>query len=94
MIVVLGRPGLTADGHLARSAGRIALAAAAPGLLFSPRRFEILKKSDWSTLAFFAAMFVTSAITASASATRGWQCGWFSGAGFWMHHAQCSISSV
>jgi len=36
----------------------IALAAAAPGLLFSPRRFEILKKTDWSTLAFFAAMFV------------------------------------
>ena len=31
MIVVLGRPGLTADGHLARSAGRIALAAAAAG---------------------------------------------------------------
>lgn len=36
----------------------IALAAAAPGLLFSPRRFEILKKVDWSTLVFFAAMFV------------------------------------
>ena len=36
----------------------IALAAAAPGLLFSPRRFEILRKADWSTLAFFAAMFV------------------------------------
>ena len=36
----------------------IAVAAAAPGLLFSPRRFEILRKTDWSTLAFFAAMFV------------------------------------
>ena len=36
----------------------IALAAAAPGLLLSPRRFEILKKADWSTLAFFAGMFV------------------------------------
>ncbi|OGR68325.1 MAG: anion transporter [Elusimicrobia bacterium GWC2_61_19] len=36
----------------------IALAAAAPGLLFSPRRFEILRKTDWSTLAFFAGMFV------------------------------------
>jgi len=36
----------------------IALAAALPGLLFSPRRFEILRKTDWSTLAFFAAMFV------------------------------------
>lgn len=36
----------------------IALAAAVPGLLLSPRRFEILRKVDWSTLAFFAAMFV------------------------------------
>lgn len=36
----------------------VALAAAAPGLLFSPRRAEILRKVDWSTLAFFAAMFV------------------------------------
>lgn len=36
----------------------IALAAAAPGLLFSPRRFEIIRKVDWSTLVFFAAMFV------------------------------------
>lgn len=31
MIVVLGRPGLTADGRLARAAGRIAQAAAAAG---------------------------------------------------------------
>lgn len=36
----------------------IAVAAAAPGLLFSRRRFEILRRTDWSTLAFFAAMFV------------------------------------
>ncbi|MEI7527903.1 MAG: SLC13 family permease, partial [Elusimicrobiota bacterium] len=36
----------------------IAAAAAAPGLLFSPRRGELLRKVDWSTLAFFAAMFV------------------------------------
>jgi Na+/H+ antiporter NhaD/arsenite permease-like protein len=36
----------------------IALAAAAPGLLFSRRRFEIIRKVDWSTLAFFAGMFV------------------------------------
>lgn len=35
----------------------IALAAAAPGLLFSPRRFELLRRVDWSTLAFFAGMF-------------------------------------
>ncbi len=36
----------------------IALAATLPGLAFSPRRFEILRKTDWSTLAFFAAMFI------------------------------------
>ncbi|OGR41720.1 MAG: anion transporter [Elusimicrobia bacterium GWA2_61_42] len=36
----------------------IALAAAAPGLALSPRRFEILRRTDWSTLAFFAGMFV------------------------------------
>ena len=36
----------------------IALAAALPGLLFSPRRFEIARKTDWSTLGFFAAMFI------------------------------------
>ncbi len=49
----------------------IALAAAAPGLLFSPRRVEILKKIDWSTLAFFAAMFV---LTRAA-----WDTGFFQG---------------
>ncbi len=36
----------------------IALAAAAPGLLFSPRRLELARRVDWSTLAFFAGMFV------------------------------------
>lgn len=36
----------------------IAIAAATPGLLFSPQRLKILHKIDWSTLAFFAAMFV------------------------------------
>jgi len=36
----------------------IALAAAAPGLLLSPRRLELARRVDWSTLAFFAGMFV------------------------------------
>ncbi|MCM2266826.1 MAG: SLC13 family permease [Elusimicrobiales bacterium] len=36
----------------------IALAAAAPGLLLSPRRLELVRRVDWSTLAFFAGMFV------------------------------------
>ena len=36
----------------------IALMAAAPILLFSRKRFSILRHSDWRTLVFFAAMFV------------------------------------
>jgi Na+/H+ antiporter NhaD/arsenite permease-like protein len=36
----------------------IAMAGALPILAFSPRRTEILKKTDWSTLIFFAALFV------------------------------------
>ena len=36
----------------------IAVCAAAPVLLFSPRRFAILRAIDWPTLVFFAAMFV------------------------------------
>jgi Na+/H+ antiporter NhaD/arsenite permease-like protein len=36
----------------------IALCAAVPVLLLSSRRFELLRNIDWSTLVFFAAMFV------------------------------------
>lgn len=36
----------------------IALLAAAPLLLVSRRRFQILSRIDWATLAFFASMFV------------------------------------
>ncbi|MEI7480907.1 MAG: SLC13 family permease [Elusimicrobiota bacterium] len=36
----------------------IALAAMLPPLVFSSRRTELLKKTDWSTLVFFAAMFI------------------------------------
>jgi Na+/H+ antiporter NhaD/arsenite permease-like protein len=36
----------------------IALAAALPIILFSPKRFRIIRKIDWSTLIFFAAMFI------------------------------------
>lgn len=36
----------------------IAVCAAAPVLIFSPRRFSILRAIDWPTLVFFAAMFV------------------------------------
>jgi Na+/H+ antiporter NhaD/arsenite permease-like protein len=36
----------------------IALLSALPVLLFSGRRFEVLRNIDWCTLVFFAAMFV------------------------------------
>lgn len=36
----------------------IALAAAAPLLILSPRRTELIRKVDWYTLIFFASMFV------------------------------------
>jgi Na+/H+ antiporter NhaD/arsenite permease-like protein len=36
----------------------IALASAAPILLFSPRRLALVKDIDWPTLVFFAAMFI------------------------------------
>ena len=36
----------------------IALAAALPIILLSPRRFGIVRRIDWTTLIFFAAMFV------------------------------------
>jgi Na+/H+ antiporter NhaD/arsenite permease-like protein len=36
----------------------IALIAAAPIVILSPRRVEVIKKIDWRTLVFFVAMFV------------------------------------
>jgi Na+/H+ antiporter NhaD/arsenite permease-like protein len=47
----------------------IALAAAAPILVFSPRRLEIVRGIDYPTLIFFAAMFVLMASV--------WQSGYF-----------------
>ena len=39
----------------------VALAGALPVLLFSPRRGHVVRSLDWSTLVFFAAMFVLMA---------------------------------
>jgi Na+/H+ antiporter NhaD/arsenite permease-like protein len=58
----------------------IALAAAAPVLLFSMRRFAILRAIDWPTLVFFAAMFVLMESV--------WQ------TGFFQSFISSSISSV
>lgn len=47
----------------------IALAAAAPVLLFSGERFTVLRRIDWPTLVFFAAMFVLMEVV--------WETGFF-----------------
>ncbi len=47
------------DTHLPLSA--VAVAGALPVLLFSPHRARLVRGIDWSTLAFFAAMFVLMA---------------------------------
>jgi len=39
----------------------IALASALPIIIFSPKRLEIIRKIDWHTLIFFAAMFILMA---------------------------------
>ena len=39
----------------------IALTAALPVIIFSPRRVSIIRKIDWSTLVFFGAMFILMA---------------------------------
>jgi Na+/H+ antiporter NhaD/arsenite permease-like protein len=36
----------------------IAITASLPILIFSPKRYEVLKRIDWKTLVFFASMFV------------------------------------
>jgi Na+/H+ antiporter NhaD/arsenite permease-like protein len=51
-----GNPERTA--LLAETATFIALLAAVPVLLLSGRRVEMVRKVDWETLVFFAAMFV------------------------------------
>jgi len=52
--VIIVSAGLPVDFRLTW----IALAGAAPILVGSPRRFSVFARIDWSTLAFFAAMFV------------------------------------
>jgi Na+/H+ antiporter NhaD/arsenite permease-like protein len=64
----------------------IALAGALPILAFSPRRMEILKKTDWSTLIFFAAMFVLMQSV--------WDSGFFQGLLADSHVAISSIPAI
>jgi len=50
----------------------IALLGAAPVVLMSPRRLRVLRAIDWSTLAFFAAMFVLMASVWSSGVLQHW----------------------
>jgi Na+/H+ antiporter NhaD/arsenite permease-like protein len=50
----------------------IAIAAALPVLLFSRRRVEIVRRIDWTTLVFFAAMFVLMESVWRAGVIQGW----------------------
>ncbi|MBW7956432.1 MAG: anion transporter [Deltaproteobacteria bacterium] len=58
----------------------IALAAAAPVMISSPRRLDILRKIDWHTLFFFASMFVLMASVWDSGLIQRLAAGW-SGAG-------------
>ncbi len=57
----------------------IALAAAAPILLLSPRRVSILRQLDWHTLVFFAALFVLMAAVWGSGFFQSWMQGWNGG---------------
>jgi Na+/H+ antiporter NhaD/arsenite permease-like protein len=51
---------------------QVALLGAAPVVLFSPRRLSVLRGIDWSTLAFFAAMFVLMASVWNSGVLQHW----------------------
>ena len=58
-VLVVVKIGLAfADVQIGFRLTYIALAAAFPIIAFSPRRLAVLKKVDWFTLIFFAAMFI------------------------------------
>jgi Na+/H+ antiporter NhaD/arsenite permease-like protein len=61
----------------------IALAGAAPILLFSRHRLGILKRIDWATLIFFASMFILMASV--------WDCGFFQE---WIRNMKLDITKL
>jgi Na+/H+ antiporter NhaD/arsenite permease-like protein len=56
----------------------VALTGALPILLFSPRRRHVLRSIDWSTLVFFAAMFVLMASVWQTGVFQRLGAGWAS----------------
>ncbi|MBI5462773.1 MAG: anion transporter [Gammaproteobacteria bacterium] len=62
VILIVVRMGLVGSALVADfRLSYIALAGALPLLLFSPRRGELLRRLDWTTLVFFAGLFVLMA---------------------------------
>lgn len=62
IIAIMARTALLArHPELPIPLSAVALAGALPVLLFSPRRMQVTRAIDWSTLAFFVAMFVLMA---------------------------------
>jgi Na+/H+ antiporter NhaD/arsenite permease-like protein len=70
IIVRLALP--VAGFALQLSLSLVALLGAAPVLLLSPRRLPLLRAIDWSTLAFFAAMFVLMASVWNSAVLQHW----------------------
>ncbi len=64
----------------------IALVSALPIIFFSHRRFQVIKKIDWFTLIFFAAMFVLMESV--------WQSGFFQSAINALHLELTSIGAI
>ena len=64
----------------------IALASALPIVLFSPKRFRVIKNIDWFTLIFFSAMFILMESV--------WQSGFFQYAINALHLELTSLSAI
>jgi Na+/H+ antiporter NhaD/arsenite permease-like protein len=60
------------DSPIRIELGSIAIIAALPPLLFSSARLQLLKSLDWSTLVFFAAMFVLMASVWQTGLIQQW----------------------
>jgi Na+/H+ antiporter NhaD/arsenite permease-like protein len=73
LVLVLAKVSLVVAGlGLSFPLSVIALAAAAPVLALSPRRWQLLRRIDWHTLVFFAAMFVLMQSVWDAGVIQDW----------------------
>ena len=83
LVLIVARIGLVGSDLAADfRLSYIALAGAVPLLLFSARRGELLRRLDWTTLAFFAGLFVLMAAV--------WRTGLFQA---WLAHGAFDITA-